>query len=91
MWCDDLVYVYLRVSTHDVALMIIHNGYQPMPSTIRVELSTSVLPASVVRALSGLRHWRTGEPLVIEDSQVLLRMPAKAIGIYCSSPVGAEG
>lgn len=91
LWCDDLVYAYLRVSTHDVALMIIHNGYQPMPSSIRIDLPPSVLPASVVQGMSALRHWRTSEPLAIENGQVLARLPAKTIEIYCSSPVGAAG
>ncbi|MBD2565929.1 MULTISPECIES: alpha-amylase family glycosyl hydrolase [Nostoc] len=84
LWSDDLVYAFLRIATDDVALVIINNGYARMPSPIHLDLNTSVIPQRVVSMITrGLRHWRTGQVLTVQNSQVLVTVDGKTIDIFC--------
>lgn len=84
LWSDDLVYAFLRVSTDDVALVIINNGYIRMPYPIHLDLNMSVIPKRVVEMITGgLKHWKTGEALTVQDSKVLLTVDGKTIDIFC--------
>jgi alpha-amylase len=84
LWSDDLVYAFLRISTDDVAFVIINNGYEPMPAPIQVDLNRSVIPQRVVEMVAGgLRHWKSGEALQIRDGKVVVTVEGKTIDIYC--------
>ena len=68
LWSDDLVYAFLRIATDDVALVIINNGYDRMPSPIRLHLNPSVIPPRVVGMMTrGLKHWKTGQALTVQN------------------------
>ncbi len=84
LWSDDLVYAFLRISADDVALVIINNGYETMRTPIRLELNMSVIPRRVADMIGGgLKHWRTGKPLVLENGRVILTIDGKTIDIFC--------
>jgi alpha-amylase len=84
LWSDDLVYAFLRIATDDVALVIINNGYTRMPGPILLKLNTSVIPERVSDMITGgLKHWKTGEPLSVQNGEVLATVEGKAIDIFC--------
>jgi len=84
LWSDDLVYAYLRIATDDVALMIINNGYDDMPQPIRLNLNNSVIPQRVINKISGgLKHWKTGQQLPVQDNKAVAMVKGKTIDIYC--------
>lgn len=84
LWSDDLVYAFLRIATDDVALVIINNGYIRMPNPIHLNLNISVIPQRVVDMISGgLRHWKTGQALTVQNGKVLLTVDGKTIDIFC--------
>jgi alpha-amylase len=88
LWSDDLVYAFLRVATDDVALVIINNGYARMPNPIHLDLNTSVIPQRVVNMITGgLKHWKTGQVLTVQNSQVLATVDGKTIDIFCRIPL----
>jgi alpha-amylase len=83
LWSDDLVYAFLRIATDDVALVIINNGYVGMPSPLRLSLHTGMIPRRVVDMVSrGLRHWKTGQPLTVQDGAALVTVDGKTIDIF---------
>lgn len=84
LWADDLVYAFLRISTDDVAFVIINNGYQSMPGPIHVELNPSLIPPRFVNTAKGLKHWQTGEALKVQDGKIVLTVDGKTIDIYCT-------
>ncbi len=84
LWSDDLVYAFLRIATDDVALVIINNGYTGMPSPIHLRLNTAVIPQRVVTMITGgLKHWKTGQALTIQNNEAIVTVDAKTIDIYC--------
>jgi len=84
LWSDDLVYAFLRISTDDVAFVIINNGYEPMPVPIRVDLNPSVIPQRVADMVAGdLKHWKTGQALQVQDGKVIVAVGGKTIDIFC--------
>ena len=84
LWSDDLVYAFLRVATDDVALVIINNGYNRMPNPIRLYLNPSVIPPRVVDTITrGLKHWKTGQPLPVQNGAALATVDGKTIDIFC--------
>jgi len=84
LWSDDLVYAFLRIATDDVALMIINNGYDDMPQPIRLNLNNSVIPQRVINKISGgLKHWKTGQQLPVQDNKAVAMVKGKTIDIYC--------
>lgn len=84
LWSDNLVYAFLRIATDDVALVIINNGYARMPNPIHLDLNTSVIPQRVVSMITrGLKHWKTGQVLTVQNSQVLATVDGKTIDIFC--------
>jgi alpha-amylase len=86
LWSDDLVYAFLRLATDDVALVIINNGYSSMANPIQVNLSTSIIPQRVVNIIgSRLKHWKTGQPLSVQNGKAVLTVDGKTIDIYCRS------
>ncbi|MBN2182233.1 MAG: hypothetical protein JW715_09990 [Sedimentisphaerales bacterium] len=86
LFSDDLVYAFLRIATDDVALVIINNGYKKMPHPICLNLNTSVIPKRVVAMITGgLKHWKTGQALTVQDGNVLATVDGKTIDIFCSN------
>ena len=84
LWSDDMVYVFLRIATDDVALVIINNGYTGMPYPIRIKLNPQVIPQRVINIIQGdLKHWKTGQQLTVQDDLVLISVDGKTIDIYC--------
>jgi alpha-amylase len=85
LWSDDLVYAFLRIATDDVTLVIINNGYTRMPVPIRLKLNRSVIPERVVDMITGeLKHWKTGQPLHVQNGEALVTVEGKTIDIFCS-------
>jgi glycosidase len=84
LWADDLVYAFLRISTDDVTLVIINNGYLAMPAPIPLDLNKTVIPQRVINMIAGqLRHWKTGQPLTVQNDKVMVAVDGKTIDIYC--------
>lgn len=84
LWSDNFVYAFLRISTDDVALVIINNGYTRMPDPIHLDLNTSVIPERVVEMIrGGLKHWKTGQSPEIRNDKVLITVEGKTIDIFC--------
>jgi len=84
LWSDDLVYAFLRISTDDVSLIVINNGYLNMPFPLRLMLNNQVIPKAVIdRITSGqLKHWITGQPLGISNGMAEVTVDSKSIDIY---------
>ncbi len=83
---DDiiLVYAFLRIATDDVALVIINNGYTAMPHPIRLKLNPSVIPPRVIRMIAGgLKHWKTGQVLTVQNDEAVVAVEGKTIDIFC--------
>ncbi len=86
LWSDDLVYAFLRISTDDAALVIINNGYDAMPSPIALPLNMAVIPQRVATLVTtGLKHWKTGQPLTVQNGKVLVAVDGKTIDIFCQN------
>jgi glycosidase len=84
LWSDDFVYAFLRIATDDAALVIINNGYLRMPNPIHLNLNKSVIPQRVIDMISGgLKHWKTGQILTVQNGEVLLTVDGKTIDIFC--------
>ncbi|MGD9332578.1 MAG: hypothetical protein PVJ53_14785, partial [Desulfobacterales bacterium] len=84
LWSDDLVYAFLRIATDDVALVIINNGYTKMPNPIPLSLDRSILSQRVVDMIAGgLKHWKTGQALAVQNGKVLITVDGKTIDIFC--------
>jgi alpha-amylase len=84
LWSDDLVYAFLRIATDDVALVIINNGYARMPHPIQLILNPLVIPQRVISMICGeLKHWKTGESLIVQDNKVYVAVKGKTIDIFC--------
>jgi alpha-amylase len=83
LWSDDLVYAFLRIATDDVALVVINNGYAAMPQPIHLKLNPSVIPPRVVSMIAGgLRHWKTGQVLTVQNDEALVTVDGKTIDIF---------
>ena len=87
LWSDDFVYAFLRIATDDVALIVINNGYLEMPTPIRLKLNTAVIPQRVADRVAGLKHWRSGEALQVQDGHALARVEGKTIDIFAAQGV----
>jgi alpha-amylase len=84
LWSDDLVYAFLRIALDDVALVVINNGYAPMPTSIGLILNAEIIPARVVGIITDkLRHWQTRDKLRVEDKKAMVKLDGKTIEIYC--------
>ncbi|MFZ2632067.1 MAG: alpha-amylase family glycosyl hydrolase [Desulfosalsimonadaceae bacterium] len=85
LWSDDLVYAFLRIATDDVALVIINNGYTRMPDPIHLNLNTTVIPQRVIDRIAegGLKHWKTGQALPVQEGKVMVTVDGKTIDIFC--------
>jgi alpha-amylase len=84
LWSDDLVYAFLRIAVNDVAFVIINNGYEKMPLPIQLDLNPSAIPQRVVRTITeGLRHWKTGQPLTVQNGKVVVEVDGKTVDIFC--------
>jgi alpha-amylase len=84
LWSDNFVYAFLRISTDDVALVIINNGYTRMPCPIVLDLKLYKIPQRVIDMItSRLKHWKTGEALTVQNSKVQLMVDGKTIDIFC--------
>jgi len=85
LWSDSLVYAFLRISTDDVALIIINNGYERMPHPIFLNLNPSAIPQRVINMLDGgLKHWRTLQPLKVQNNRAEVIVDGKSIDIFTS-------
>ncbi len=86
LWSDDLVYAFLRVATNDVALVIINNGYDKMPNPIQLELNPLIVSPRVKDMITGsLKHWKTGQPLTVQNNKAMIAVDGKSIDIFCSN------
>lgn len=84
LWSDDLVYAFLRISSDDVVFVIINNGYDKMPVPIEVDLNLEVISQRVVDMVArDLKHWKTGQPLVVRNGKVVVAVEGKTIDIFC--------
>ncbi len=84
LWSDDLVYAFLRISTDDVALVIINNGYEKMPHPIQLNLNPLIIPQRIIDMITGgLKDWKTGETLTVQDGNALITVDGKTIDIFC--------
>ena len=83
LWSNELVYAFLRISTEEVALVIINNGYLAMAQPIQLELNPSTIPRRVIDMITGLKHWKTGQSLTLENGNVLATVDGKTIDIFC--------
>jgi glycosidase len=87
LWSDDLVFAFLRISNDDVAFVIINNGYEPMPVPLQVDLNLSVIPQRVSDMVAGgLKHWKTGQALTVQNGKVAVAVEGKTIDIFCRRP-----
>ncbi|MBN2612238.1 MAG: hypothetical protein JXB00_11825, partial [Bacteroidales bacterium] len=84
LWSDDLVYAFLRIATDDAALVIINNGYLPMPTPIEIELNTPVISNRIRNKIqSELKHWKTGKRLEVQNGKIRISVQGKSIEIFC--------
>ncbi len=84
LWSDDLVYAFLRISTDDVVLVIINNGYAPMFTPIELILNPEIIPRRVIDRITGsLKHWKSGQPLNVQNGMALVKVDEKTIDIFC--------
>lgn len=84
LWSDDLVYAFLRISTDDVALIVINNGYLKMSSPLRLTLNNQIIPKAVIDQITGghIRHWITGQALMIGNGMAEVQTDSKSIDIF---------
>jgi alpha-amylase len=82
LWSDDLLYAFLRISTDDVAMVVINNGYATMQDPVEVLLNPSVIPQRVIDSISDLTHWKSGQPLKVQDSKASIKTDGKTIDIF---------
>jgi alpha-amylase len=83
LWSDDLVYAFLRIATDDVVLVIINNGYTGMPTPIRLNLNPGVVPPRVIDMITaGLKHWKTGKVLPVQNGAALAAVDGKTVDIF---------
>jgi glycosidase len=87
LWSDDFVYAFLRIATDDVALIVINNGYDDMPTPIRLQLNADVIPRRVADRVPGLKHWRSDVALQVQDGHALARVAGKTIDIFVAQGV----
>ena len=87
LWSDDFIYAFLRIATDDVAFVVINNGYLEMPTPIRLKLNTAVIPQRVADRVAGLKHWRSGAALQVQDGHALVRVQGKTIDIFAAQGV----
>lgn len=84
LWADHLVYAYLRIASDDVALVIINNGYLQMPMPIRLILNPAIITQWVIDMIKNeLIHWKTHQPLVVQNNEVMIQVEGKTIEIFC--------
>jgi glycosidase len=83
LWSNELVYAFLRIATDEVAFVIINNGYDDMTQPIELSLNPGILPQRIIDMATGLKHWKTGQSLTVEDEQVLITVGGKTIDIFC--------
>lgn len=84
LWSDDLVYAFLRISTDDVTLVVINNGYMSMPLPLRIPFNKEVIPKVVIDYIlaGNLKHWITNQPLAIVNGMAEVVADAKSILIF---------
>lgn len=85
LWSDDLVYAFLRLATQDVALVVINNGYERMQVPLLLDLNPSLIPPRAIKMMAeGLKHWKTGQPLLVQNGRAAVAVEGKTIDIFCS-------
>lgn len=85
LWSDRFVYAFLRVSTEDLAFILINNGYEPMPQPIQIPLNRLAISDRVIAQIRGnLKHWQTGNTLVVNNNLINVKTEGKAIDIFVS-------
>jgi hypothetical protein len=78
------VYAFLRISTDEVTLVIINNGYLTMPTPVPLKVDQDAVPPRVVRMIAEeLRHWKTGRQLTVQNGAAMVAAKGKTIDIYC--------
>ena len=83
LWSDQFLYAFLRVSIDEVAFVIINNGYDPMPSPVRIPLNKTVLSDRAIAQISSdLKHWKTGRDLLVTNNCIEVAVDGKTIDIY---------
>lgn len=85
LWSNDLVYAFLRLATQDVALVVINNGYEKMQVPLLLDLNPSLIPPRAIKMMAeGLQHWKTGQPLLVQNGRAAVAVEGKTIDIFCS-------
>lgn len=84
LWSDDLVYAFLRISTDDISLVVVNNGYFKMPFPLKIPLNKQILPNDVIKFIINghLKHWKTQQPLSISNDMPEVTVAAKTIDFY---------
>lgn len=84
LWSDDLVYAFLRISTDDVTLVTINNGYLNMPYPLKLLLNKQIIPNTVIEKVTGgqLKHWITGETLQVRNGHAEVQTGAKTMDVF---------
>lgn len=83
LWSNDLVYAFLRISTDDLAFIIINNGYQTMTQPLQVSLNPLIIPERIINSIrAGLNHWETGSRLLVQGNSLEATVDGKTIDIY---------
>jgi alpha-amylase len=55
-----------------------------MPTPVQLELNQSAIPQRVVRMIAEeLKHWKTGQPMTVQDGKVVVGVDGKTIDIFC--------
>jgi hypothetical protein len=55
-----------------------------MPAPLQLELNQSAIPQRVVRMITeGLKHWKTGQLLTVQNGKVVVGVDGKTIDIFC--------
>jgi alpha-amylase len=83
LWSDHFVYAYLRIAADEVVFAIINNGYRDMPGPIQIYLNPTVIPRRIINLVTGLKHWKTDQPLTVQNDRILIAIAGKTIDIYC--------
>ncbi len=82
LWSNERVYAFLRISTEEVVFVIINNGYDRMSQRLQIDLNRSVIPQRVIDMVAALKHWKTGQPLEIQNEKIFVSVDGKTIDIF---------
>ncbi|MFI5131014.1 MAG: alpha-amylase family glycosyl hydrolase [Chitinophagales bacterium] len=82
LWSNDLIYAFLRISADEVVFVIINNGYNAMAQPIQISLNLAIIPLRIADMVTGLKHWKTGQLLTVDNGKILVAVEGKTIDIF---------